>query len=119
MKIVRDVAKCISDLAMSLADESANKHLRSMQLYVNIVHFLKLMRVVLKHVPYLHTTACCVNAYWLTRQPMTWRGLLIHFASSGTIFIFYHVAHYSTYVTGVPNTVELVHHMFTPETNVL
>ena len=36
---------------MSLAEESANKHLCSMQLYVNIVHFLKLMRVVLKHVP--------------------------------------------------------------------
>ena len=39
------------DLAMSLADESANKHSRSMQLYVNLVHFLKLMRVALKHVP--------------------------------------------------------------------
>ena len=39
------------DLAMSLADESVNKHLRSMQLYVNIEHFLKLKQVVLKHVP--------------------------------------------------------------------
>ena len=39
------------DLAMPLADGSANKHSRSMQLYVNIVHFLKLMRVVLKNVP--------------------------------------------------------------------
>ena len=36
---------------MSLADESVNKHLCSMQLYVNIVHFLKLMQVVLKLVP--------------------------------------------------------------------
>ena len=38
------------DLAMSLTDESANKHLCTMQLYVNIVHFSKLMRGVLKHV---------------------------------------------------------------------
>jgi len=51
MKIVPDEAKCIIDLAMSLAEESANKHSRSKQLYVNIVHYLKLMRVVLKHVP--------------------------------------------------------------------
>ena len=36
---------------MSMADESAKKHFCSMQLYVNIVHFLKLMRAVLKHVP--------------------------------------------------------------------
>ena len=35
---------------MSLADSAANKHSRSVQLYVNIVHFLELMRVVLKHV---------------------------------------------------------------------
>ena len=35
---------------MSLADESANKKLRSLQFYENIVHFLKLMRVVIKHV---------------------------------------------------------------------
>ena len=33
---------------MSLADKSANKHLCSMQLYVNKVHFLKLMRAVFK-----------------------------------------------------------------------
>ena len=39
------------DLAMSLADESAIKHSRSMQLYVNIVHFLKFMWVVLIYVP--------------------------------------------------------------------
>ena len=39
------------NLAMSLADESANKHSRSMQLYVNVVHFLKLIGVVLNHVP--------------------------------------------------------------------
>ena len=62
-----------------------------------------------QNVLYLHTTACCVKAYWLTRQPMTRRDLLIHFASSGTIFIFYPVAHYSTYVARVPNTVRLVH----------
>ena len=36
---------------MSLTDVSAYKHLRSMQLHVNIVHFLKLTRAVLKHVP--------------------------------------------------------------------
>ena len=36
---------------MSLADESAIKHLCIMQLYVSIVHFLKLMRAVLEHVP--------------------------------------------------------------------
>ena len=39
------------DLAMLLADESANKYSRSKQYYVNIVNFLKLMRVVLKFVP--------------------------------------------------------------------
>ena len=39
------------DLAMSLADESANKPLCSLQLYVQIVNFLKFMRGVLKHVP--------------------------------------------------------------------
>ena len=41
------------DLAMPLADESANKHSRSLPLYVNTVHFLKLMRAVLKLVPLL------------------------------------------------------------------
>ena len=39
------------DRAMSLADESAKKPLCSRQLYVIIVHFLKLMRGVLKYVP--------------------------------------------------------------------
>ena len=39
------------DLALSFADESAHNYSRSMQLYVNIVHFLKFMRVVLKFVP--------------------------------------------------------------------
>ena len=39
------------DLFMSLVDESANKNLFSMQLYVNIVHFSKLVQAVLKHVP--------------------------------------------------------------------
>ena len=34
-----------------LADESANKHLQSMQLRASKALFLKLMRVVLKHVP--------------------------------------------------------------------
>ena len=51
MKIVPEEARVSIDFAMPLADESANKHLCSMQLYVNIVHFLKLMRPVLKHVP--------------------------------------------------------------------
>ena len=52
MKIVPDESRAYHlDRAMSLADESANKHLCSMQLCVNIVHFLKLMRVVLKQVP--------------------------------------------------------------------
>ena len=38
------------DLAMSLANVTANKYSRSMQLYVNIVYYLKLIRVVLKYV---------------------------------------------------------------------
>ena len=51
MKIVPDVAKCISRPRLSLADASANEHSRSVQLYVNIVHFLNLMLAVLKRVP--------------------------------------------------------------------
>ena len=39
------------DRAMSLADDSANKVLCSIQLYVNIVHSQKLIRAVLIHVP--------------------------------------------------------------------
>jgi len=41
MKIVPDVAKCISRPRLSLADASANEHSRSVQLYVNIVNFFK------------------------------------------------------------------------------
>ena len=69
------------DLAMSLADESANKHSCSMQLYVNKVNFLKLMRVVLKHIPLERWIQLMigglktVNLAWINKTPMisyTW-----------------------------------------------
>ena len=48
---------------MSLADESANKHLCSMQLYVNVVHFLNLMLAVLKHVPLERWTQFMIGGF--------------------------------------------------------
>ena len=53
MKIVPDEAQVYHYTAPchSLADESAITHLCSVQLHVKTVHFLKLMRAVLKHVP--------------------------------------------------------------------
>ena len=53
---------CIIDVAMSLAEGSANKHLCSMQFYVNKVHFLKLLRVVL-NMFYLKLNSA--NDWWL------------------------------------------------------
>ena len=70
-------------------------------------------RMSFKNVLYLRTTACCINAYWLTPQPITWRGLWYTCASSDTVFIFYHVARNSTYVSRVQTAVHFVHHMFT------
>ena len=67
---------------MSLADESANKHLCSMQLYVNIVHFLKLMQAVLKHVPLERWIQLLIGGFktinlaWVNKFAMssyTWR----------------------------------------------
>ena len=48
---------------MSLADDSANKHLSSMQLYVNIVHFVMFMRAVLKHVPLEHWIQLMIGGF--------------------------------------------------------
>ena len=62
------------DLAMSLADESANKHSRSMQLYVNIVHYLKLMRVVLKHVPLERLIQLMSGGLKTVNLVMSWHG---------------------------------------------
>ena len=52
---------------MSLADDSANKHFCSMLLFVNIVHFLKLMRVVLKHVPLEHWIQFMIGGFKTVR----------------------------------------------------
>ena len=66
---------------MLLAVESASKHLCSMLLCVNIIHFLKLMRVVLKHVPlerWIQLMICgfkTVNLAWVNKAAMigyTW-----------------------------------------------
>ena len=51
-KICMRWGKCVArDGAIGLADVSAIKHLQSMQLQASKALFLKLMRVVLKHVP--------------------------------------------------------------------
>ena len=51
---------------------------------------------VLKNVLCLHVTASCIYAYWLTRQPFTWRSFLLHCASSSTKCIIQFVTCYST-----------------------
>ena len=40
-------------------------------------------------------------------------------SSSSTIFILHRVARYITYVAGVPNAMQFVHHMFTLRANIL